>query len=83
MQPRLAWRSVSIADLDCKERRLCIGGSRPPIRSRGRFEQARGRPLASHALTEFPGVLDSGTACGVIEHTPNLLRGRYPADGCS
>ena len=36
-----------------------------------------------HALTEFHGVLDGGAACGVIEHTPDLLRCCDPADGRS
>ena len=44
-----------------------------------RHQLAQG--LDDQAFTQFPGVLDGGAACGVVEHTPYLLRGRNAADG--
>jgi hypothetical protein len=46
----------------------------------------RGAPasrIPAQAFAKFPGVLDGGAACGVVEHTPHLLRGRHPANGRS
>jgi len=41
------------------------------------------RWIDDQAFTEIPSVLDGRAACGVVEHTPHLLRGRKPSNGRS
>ena len=52
-----------------------------PVAGNADVTGSRVSHAAGHACAQFPGVLDGGAACSIVEHTPYLPGARDAADG--
>lgn len=62
------------------------GASQPGVASSAAFtlkphHSLTKRWVDDQPFTQFPGVLNGGAACSIVEHAPHLRRGRKSVDG--